>query len=241
MKKTDKANLTTHFYVYPSDVFGEQLILREEEARHAQKSLRLSIGDCFFAVDGEGKRYHAKIVQYAKVQLYAQILQTETEIGELPHKLAMAVALLKNPNRFETFLEKAVELGVTDIYPLQTKRTERVHFKTDRFQRILIAALKQCGRTRLPILHPVHSLNNLPYSDFPLKLIPHEKAENLLNIQDVKGNALICIGPEGGFTNEEVMYAQQNGCIAVSLGNRRLRAETAAMMAAAVLGLHLNK
>lgn len=239
--KGKKVSQTTYFYVHPQDVFGEQLILKEEEARHAQKSLRLNIGDTFFAIDGVGNRYEAQILQYAKVQLYARILKTESNCGELPHRLAMGVALLKNPNRFETFLEKAVELGVTDIFPLQTRRTERVHFKTDRFERILIAALKQCGRTKLPILHPIHTLNTLPYAEFQTTLIPHEKATNALHQSHIQENTLVCIGPEGGFTDEEVVYAQQNGCLVVSLGTRRLRAETAAMLAAGYVSLMMTE
>lgn len=215
-------------------------MLREEEARHALKSLRLSIGDQIVAVDGQGQLYQAEIVQVAKVQLYARILQTQSEVGELSHRLGVGIALLKNPNRFETFLEKAVELGVTEIFPLQTHRTERVHFNPDRFERILLAALKQSGRTRLPKLHTPIPFKQALEMPFEHKFIPHEKARLPIQNTSINGDCLALIGPEGGFTDEEVMDAQHCGFQAVSLGARRLRAETAAIVTTGWLSFYLS-
>ncbi len=235
-----------HIYFAPPENFhGSELVLPPDEARHAGKVMRQQIGDEVVVVDGEGGWYRVRLDVVDARHASGTVLETRQEVGEPSVACTIGLALLKNRNRFEVFLEKAVELGVTEIIPLYTTRTERSRFKPERARNLLIAAMKQCGRSRLPHLadpQPIQSiLKETPAS--PARFIAHETTvlkEGLHHhLDDLPADApvVILIGPEGGFTPEEVTTAQASGWTPVSLGPRCLRAETAALVAAMAVQL----
>lgn len=152
----------------------------------------------------------------------------------------IAISLLKNTSRFEWFLEKATEIGVTEIIPLLCERTEKQHFRYDRMKQILISAMMQSKQAWLPVLHePTVFSEVITSSVYQSKLIAHCEDEAKQSIKDFLGsNSIqILIGPEGDFSQGEISLALQNNYKAVTLGNTRLRAETAGVVAATLLYL----
>lgn len=230
--------MTTTFYVPPTLFQGDQVELPDEEARHAVRVLRMREGDELVVVDGAGGWHRVEVIEAGKRRVRGRVLETRREVGEPAYELTLGVALLKNRNRFETMLEKAVECGVRRIVPLQTARTEKGSLKAERSENILIAALKQSGRSRLPELAVPMGFDDIVRENADLALIAHEQVGNEQTLLDVLSRhpdacrLHVLIGPEGGFTDDEVARAQAAGYLPVSLGPRRLRAETAALTAA---------
>lgn len=237
--------MTTHYYAPPEQIIGNTILLDEEEARHALQVLRAQVGTRMIVVDGVGGWYEAALVRSSKKQAELHIISRRAHVGESGRELRVGLALLKNPDRFETFVEKAVELGVTEIWALQTLRTESQKFRPDRLERIMIAALKQCGRSVKPLL----KLKKLPEALTEKegnRFICHEKAilsNGGVPLMETNPNAdtpmTILIGPEGGFSDEEILEAERQGWQVATLGKRRLRAETAALVVAS-LGIRLG-
>jgi 16S rRNA (uracil1498-N3)-methyltransferase len=146
-------------------------------------------------------------------------------------------------SRFEWFIEKATELGVRDIYPIQTSRSIRQNFRADRLQGICVSAMLQSKQAFLPVLHPILSFSDLlllttqksAYHHIWIAHCTHAEKHHLAQcIKPGMADSLILIGPEGDFTEEEVILAEQGAAVSVSLGETRLRTETAAMVAAAM-------
>lgn len=236
--------MTTSFYVPSERISGTRFSLSDEEARHASRVLRLAPGDEIVLVDGAGGWYGAVIDYTDKRSVGGHILETRREVGEPDYELTIAMALVKNRNRFETFLEKAVELGVSRVVPLITSRTEKEGFREQRAEGILVAAMKQSGRSRLTSLEsPVALSQFLDREGADLGFCCHERAGGdsgiLARLRSREGarKITVLVGPEGGFTDEEVVLADHAGYTTVSLGSRRLRAETAAIAAAAAVSL----
>lgn len=214
-------------------------ILCEEESRHALKSLRLAVGDEILIGDGKGKRYTTAIKVIGKKELIVDLISIENFEIPLP-QLTIAIAPTKNPSRFEWFLEKATELGVYQIIPVETKRTERPRFKHDRAERIIHAATKQSMRAFTPVLEQLTRISKVLEMNNSVKLIAHcDESSKRVHISDFSRensakDILILIGPEGDFTPEEIEKAKENGFQPVVLGRNRLRTETAGVFAAAV-------
>lgn len=229
--------MTTNFYAPPSNIRKKRVVLPEEEAHHARTVLRVQEGDTLPVVDGKGNWYQVRIDHLAPQQIVGTILQQTEDVGESGGEVTVALGLLKKRQRFETFVEKAVELGVTRIVPLQTARTEAKSIREERLQNIMIAALKQCRRSRLPTLASPQSVQELlDTSDAENTFLchPHEEDVPLLEAMDPvakTSSVLILVGPEGGFSSTEARDVLEAGGIPVSLGPRRLRAETAALTA----------
>ena len=240
----DYAPMTTTYYVPPQHINGNIASLPDEEAHHAVHVLRHKAGDHIVAVDGAGGWYRIVLTATGRKVAVGEIVEKQENVGEPEFGLTIAIAVLKNQKRFDTFVEKAVELGVTRIIPMTTSRVEKKTVKADRIQKILIAAMKQCGRSRLVSLDPVTAFSNiLLQENTGLSLCCHEKADThaaftdtLLEWKD-RREALIFIGPEGGFTDQEIALAQGKKARIVSLGKRRLRAETAAIVASTGVSL----
>ncbi|TDI89264.1 MAG: 16S rRNA (uracil(1498)-N(3))-methyltransferase [Caldithrix sp.] len=235
------------FYVLPEDVFDDTLRLQRQEVHHLVKVHRKKKGDFFIAVDGRGTGYDCEIESLDKNNLTAKILKKYRFYGESLFKLTLALAISKK-SRFEWVIEKATEVGVTGIIPLLTKRTARneQNLQAQRCERIALAAMKQSCRSFLPTITPVKNFASLceNSSNFDIKLIAHEKetGNNLNDIFQLKENVLqriksgiVCIGPEGGFTNEEIELANSSGFTTFGLGPRRLRTETAALVSASLI------
>ena len=235
--------MTTTFYAPPAAFNGMYVELPDDEARHAVKVLRMQPGDELVVVDGVGRRHRVVLTEASKQRAVGQVLETEQEVDEAAVALTLGLALLKNRNRFETALEKAVELGVRRIIPLMTARTEKGGLKTARAENILVAAMKQSGRCRLPDLAAPTDFTEALTTEADLALIAHEDAAGehgifrVLKQHPFVHRVRVLVGPEGGFTDEEVAQAQAAGYQLASLGPRRLRAETAAITAAAAVML----
>jgi len=229
--------MITTFYAPPEAFRDEWVRLPEDEAHHAVRVLRHRPGDEVIVVDGAGGWYRLCLEQVDRHSVRGRVLETRRDVGEPPYHLTVGLALLKQTARFETFLEKAVELGVSAIVPLLTARTERTHFRPERARRLLIAAMKQCGRSRLPLLHAPRPFAEVLHDPAALRLLCHEQLDRPRRplhelLRQPIGDALVLVGPEGGFTTDEVLQAEAAGFQTVSLGARRLRAETAALVAA---------
>ncbi len=235
--------MTTSFYAPPSAIREDgYVVLPDDEAAHAARVLRKRPGDEIVVVDGEGGWYRVRLDHVDRRSAAGVILEACREAGEPAYVLSIGLALLKNRGRFETFLEKAVELGVGEVIPLKTHRTEGAHLKMQRAGKVIVAAMKQCGRSRLARLAEPQPLARVLHGDpVDLAFIAHEQTapeHNLaaaLTRSPAARRIRILIGPEGGFTGEEIAEAQQAGYAPVSLGPRRLRAETAALVAASTV------
>lgn len=223
------------YLFYTNKIDGEWALLEEAEARHCVQVLRMKSGDPIQFVDGQGSWFKGRLVELHKKACRVAIEEQEMQADICPVDLHLAVAPTKNIDRFEWFLEKATEIGITQVTPLLCKRSERKRIRPERLERVLIAAMKQSLKARLPVLNPLQRLTDfLPGVNSEQKLIAHcqEGEKKLLkNIYIPQKSVCIMIGPEGDFMEEEVAAARKKGFQAVGLGEARLRTETAALVA----------
>ncbi len=232
-----------YFYVDQGDVSSHGLILRGDESKHLVRVMRKNVGERIFATDGNDTMYEAVIVEIMKTDVRCDVAAIHRKYNESLLDITLAVSLLKNPARFDYLVEKSTELGVRTIIPLLGERTIPLHEKHDRLEKIALAAMKQCGRSWLPRIQPLQKFETVVgnSSHWQLKFIPHEKTDALQTISselkhhDDVHSVLVIIGPEGGFSDDEVDLAEHNGFKLISLGLRRLRAETAAVVTLAEL------
>lgn len=226
------------------------MVLNEETSKHIVQVLRMQNGEQLQLTDGKGNLFTCAITDNNRKRCAVKIIRT-TNDQRTTVNLCIAISLVKNNSRFEWFLEKATEIGITEIIPLICTRTEKQHFRLDRMNGILISAMLQSQQTWLPVLHEPVKFENLKMAQFEnsLKFIAHCEDENnkveltsqLLNPSTSKPaclpGRLILIGPEGDFTKEEINLALQHDFMPVTLGDTRLRTETAGMVAATLLRL----
>ncbi len=224
--------------------------LTEETSKHIIQVLRMKQGEKLQLTNGEGKIITAEITSENKKATEVKVLST-SNIAPRTSNITIAISLIKNNSRFEWFLEKATEIGVSEIIPLICDRTEKQNFRYDRMKNIVVSAMLQSQQAWLPKLHEPIKFNELiNSSNHQKKYIAHcDQSEkvNLLNankkaetsqvlpLGEDLGGAVILIGPEGDFTKEEIEFAKQNNFIPISLGNTRLRTETAGMVACVLL------
>jgi 16S rRNA (uracil1498-N3)-methyltransferase len=226
------------FYIADYTDSQKTIILDEDTSRHVVQVLRMKTGEQLNLTDGKGNLLTCAITDDHKKHCVVAV----KEVSHKPQgerKVSIAISLLKNTNRFEWFLEKATELGVTEIIPLICERTEKEKFRHDRLQGICISAMLQSQQVWLPVLHEPVSFTDLQFSQYSnyQKFIAHCEESNKTPLTDQPVNRLtiILVGPEGDFTPAEIGLAVNNGFIPVALGNTRLRTETAGMVAAALL------
>lgn len=212
----------------------------EEEAQHIYQVLRLKEGDIAEITDGKGNLYRGKLHFLSKKKPFFE-LDLNSKIS-LPsqEKCSLAVALTKNIDRIEWLIEKATEIGLHSFYPLITQRTERDKMNYERMVKIAISAMKQSGRLYLPEIYPVTTFRDLiQKSNAELKMVAHcleQTDKNYISDIYVSGkSSLVLIGPEGDFTEAEINTAIDHQYRPISLGNSRLRVETAALMACATI------
>jgi len=230
------------------DLEARRLVVDGDEFHHLVRVLRKKVGEQILVSDGNGLRCEAIISEIGKRFLSAEIL-TATTLDRPKTAVTVAISLLKAPQRFDFFLEKATELGVSSIIPLLTARTisqpssEKVQGKLNRWRTILLSAARQSKRFYLPqITEPLAFSNVLALQDFDLKLIPYEGSESAPPQVPCAGKKLLfLIGGEGGFTAGEVLAAEAAGCCPISLGSTILRAETAGIFAVAYVRSQLLK
>ena len=211
--------------------------LSEETSKHCTQVLRMKAGAQLQLTDGKGSLYKASIVSEDKKKTVV-LIEEQTNIPLSNKKISIAISLLKNASRFEWFLEKATEIGVSEIQPLICDRTEHTRFRHDRMNSILIAAMLQSQQAWLPVLHdPVAFDVFVKQSTYQQKLIAHCEEDKKQFIKDLPASneTQILIGPEGDFSPEEIKLAIGNKYLPVSLGETRLRTETAGIVAAILL------
>lgn len=209
--------------------FPENTSLSEEESKHAFRVLRLKEGDEIEVINGKGSFFQCEIVSIGKKSCDLSIL-SEKKDATRDFYLHIAIAPTKNIDRIEWFVEKCIEFGVDEITFLKTSNSERKVIKLDRIKRIAIAAMKQSQRAYFPVINDLTNygefIQNIEQQN---KLIAHLVDEDRKSIKDLVTSSSYCmlIGPEGDFTSEEVKKALENGVKPITLGNYRLRTETA--------------
>ena len=221
---------------YTPDITPADYILNEEESRHCMKVLRLAIGDTVHLIDGRGGLYEAEIVSESKRNVSLRVLRTTTEYQKKNHSLHIAVAPTKNIDRLEWFLEKATEIGIDQITPLICDRSERRIVKEDRLNKVITSAVKQSLQAYHPVLNEAVDYNSfISKQSADYKMIAHcidGEPRNFISEISAPGKSyLILIGPEGDFSPNEITLALQNDFKPLTLGNTRLRTETAALAA----------
>lgn len=228
-----------HLFYCP-DISGDKYTLNEDESKHCVRVLRLVNGDIIYLTDGKGSLFKTELMDDHPKRCTVKILETQTEYGKRNFKLRMAVAPTKNISRYEWFLEKASELGIDEITPLICEHSERREVKNERLEKVIISAIKQSLKAYVPELNSAKKIKDFVKQDFEgQKFIAYCEGEPQLlkNVYKPKGDALILIGPEGDFSPAEVEMTQAAGFIPVSLGNSRLRTETAAIAACHTINL----
>jgi 16S rRNA (uracil1498-N3)-methyltransferase len=204
--------------------------LDDDIRHHASVVLRMGQGEKMLLTNGKGLSADAVITASSKKQLTVQI-HDFIEHPSVKRKLILGISLLKNVARFEWMLEKVTEIGITEIYPLRCERTEKQHYKKERFEQIIISACLQSQQFHFPILHEPISLNELMGKQFIAHCIEGEKSI----LSHTEKDSILLIGPEGDFTPQEIADALAHQFVPVSLGTSRLRTETAGIVGAVMM------
>lgn len=215
--------------------------LPEEEAWHCLRVLRLEPGDEIMLTDGRGSFYRAEIALSTGKKCSFNVLETLPQPPLHPCRLHLALAPTKNMDRMEWLAEKATELGIDELSFLDCRHSERRQLKLERIEKIVVSAVKQSLKARVPVLNEMTDFKQFvkhPFSGQKFIAHCHEGTKPLLQHALLPGqDALVLIGPEGDFSAEEVALATDHGFQAVSLGASRLRTETAALAAGHILCL----
>ena len=220
-----------------------EIVLSKEESKHATKVLRKKEGDILNFTDGKGGFYKAEITVADTKKCRLQIISSEQKPKQHSYHLHIAIAPTKNMDRYEWFLEKATEIGIDEITPIICDHSERKVIKTERCNRILLSAMKQSLKFHLPKLNEAIILKDFLKQDFEgNKYIAHceDGEKTKLKTENTANKTTILIGPEGDFSNNEIEMALQNQFKTVSLGNSRLRTETAGVVAVNTINLISN-
>jgi 16S rRNA (uracil1498-N3)-methyltransferase len=230
-----------YFFAPPQAISGTEIIIEGEEFAHLSHVMRKSRGENIMVVDGKGMAYEATIQDTAGRRAVCSVLSMHPRLHERVREVHLGAAVVKNTANYDFLVEKCTEVGVRSITPLITERTIARHARSERWQKLALAAMKQSGRCVLPLIGALTSFDEfLAGADRnALKLIPHEKTVGeemggVLSGAAVDTAVLLCVGPEGGFTAAEIQAAREHGFSPVSLGPARLRTETAAILATAM-------
>ena len=238
---------------FTTDIRGNLAYFDDTESRHLTQVLRRKEGDKVQFTDGQGQLFLGEIIEVGKRNCVVAIKETTTNFEARPFRLHIAIAPTKNMDRFEWFLEKATEIGIDTVTPITCFNSERRQLRNDRLEKIILAAAKQSLKFWLPVLKeltPFQTFIETQKNYIGHKFIAHchpetgehkTKTNGLASKKTVRQryktgeNALILIGPEGDFSKEEVLIAQRAGFEPISLGQSRLRTETAALVAVSLI------
>jgi 16S rRNA (uracil1498-N3)-methyltransferase len=224
---------------FRQDISSDSIQLDREESRHCVKVLRLRKGDSIHLTDGKGNLAEGVIENDSLNGCEVNVTQRSSQKNKRQYKLTVAIAPTKNHDRLEWFVEKATEIGVDEIVPLICSHSERREVKTERLKNISISALKQSQNFFLPEISEA-----ILFEDFIAKKSSSQKFicscevdsnHHLKNVCRPASDCVVLIGPEGDFTQEEIILALKNNFIEVSLGDTRLRTETAGIVACSVV------
>jgi 16S rRNA (uracil1498-N3)-methyltransferase len=227
---------------YAPDLVGDYYNLDEEETFHCTRVLRLVTGDKIHLTDGKGNLFGGILETITKKEALIKIVNKIPEYRKKNYRLHIAIAPTKNIDRFEWFLEKATEIGIDEITPLICEHSERTIIKPERLEKIIVAAMKQSIKAYKPILNPLEKINKFLNRDFnnfqtTIATCEGDNRKLLKKISEPGKNILVLIGPEGDFSNDEIQNSINAGFIAVSLGESRLRTETAGLVACHTVNL----
>ncbi len=225
------------FYSMVLDFEKRSGFLSEEDSYHCVKVLRKKLGDEIQITDGKGNLATATVQSLDTKKTYFTIISHLTFDPDTRQNLSIAMALTKNADRFEWFVEKATEIGIGQIYPLVTERTERPNVKIERLQKIALSAMKQSKQFYLPHIHATTKLKDLlQQSTEEQRFVAHcgDVESHLLPLLSPEKKTLVLIGPEGDFTDHEIATFLQHQFKEVNLGPTRLRTETAGVTAAVI-------
>ena len=222
---------------------ADTLTLGEEDSKHCVKVLRMSEGDTIQVVDGNGTLYICRITMAHPKRCAIEVLDKVLQPPHWGHKIVLGIAPTKNLDRIEWLVEKCVEMGVDRIIPLRCHNSERTVLKTERLRKIMVSAMKQSLKATLPRLDELSPLEQvlaepfdgtrcIAYCD---EMLPREERRTIASVFRPGGDVMVLIGPEGDFSPEEVQTARDAGFEPVTLGESRLRTETAGMMAVAFI------
>ena len=226
---------------YTPDISGKTYTLDETESKHCVRVLRLAKGDEITLVDGRGGFFTAEIADPNPKRCAVNVVKSEMNFGLRNFQVHIAIAPTKNIERIEWFLEKATEIGIDQVTPLLCHHSERKEIKNDRLEKVMISGMKQSLKAYLPRLDGMTRFSDfirLPFSG--QKFIAHceeQHRELLKNLVKSEESYLILIGPEGDFSPEEIEMAFHAGYQPVSLGESRLRTETAGVVACHIFNL----
>ncbi|MBQ9362580.1 MAG: 16S rRNA (uracil(1498)-N(3))-methyltransferase [Bacteroidaceae bacterium] len=238
-------------YFYVPDALNEQQ-LPEDEAQHAVRVLRMQPDDEMVLIDGVGNFHDAVITEVGKKYCRYRITATRPQQKVWQGHLHLAMSPTKNMDRTEWFVEKATEIGFDELTFLRCQFSERTVVKSDRIEKILISAMKQSRKAEKPVLNDMVAFKSFIesvassnfYNGLNNKFICHcyedtslSEKKRLIDVLQPRENALVLVGPEGDFSIEEVRMAEAAGFQSVSLGESRLRTETAALVAVHLMNL----
>ena len=222
---------------------AEILTLGEEDSKHCVKVLRMAEGDTIEVVDGNGTLYTCRITMAHPKRCAIEVTERMQQPPHWGHRIVLGVAPTKNLDRIEWLVEKCVEMGVDRIIPLRCHNSERTVLKTERLKKIMVSAMKQSLKATLPLLdemtpvaqvlaEPFEGTRSIAYCD---EQLPRGQRLTLTGVYRPGHDVMVLIGPEGDFSPEEVQAARDAGFMPVTLGESRLRTETAGMMAVAAI------
>jgi len=226
---------------YAPDISSKTYTLNEEESKHCIRVLRLNTGDEITLVDGKGGLFKTRIVNPEVKRCQVEVFESFSEFEKRDYYLHIAIAPTKNIERFEWFLEKATEIGIDEITPLLCEHSERKVINNERLEKVIISAVKQSIKAYVPKLNALTPFKQFIQSQNPENLyIAHCQRKGLNHLKNelhLNRNVTVLIGPEGDFSPDEVSKAIQLAIKEVSLGNSRLRTETAGIVACQIVNL----
>ena len=210
--------------------------LPESDSQHAVRVLRMQAGDMLEVVDGCGNLYRCRLAVAHAKRAGVEIVETVALPKVWPNRITVAVAPTKHNDRMEWLVEKLVEIGVDRIVPLRCDRSERKEIKTDRLEKIAVSAMKQSLKAVLPQIDEMTPIKDFIASvDDPQRFVAYcdDRVERRLLAKNYRpgSDVTLLVGPEGDFSPQEVDLALGSGFVAVTLGDNRLRTETAALVA----------
>jgi len=228
---------------YTPDIAETTYTLNEKESKHCIKVLRLNEGDKINLIDGIGNFYLAEITNSHQKKCKIKVLEKTENYSKRNYKLTIAIAPTKSNDRLEWFCEKATEIGIDKIVPFTSFNSERRNIKIERFEKTIVSAIKQSYKAFKPDFTELTKFNVLVKQEYNgKKYIAHCNNaicgfKKLKEVYNKSENAIILIGPEGDFTIEEIQLAIDNGFVEISLGDYRLRTETAGLVSVMTISL----
>lgn len=240
------------FFIGPEAISGSTFTIRGTDARHIASVLRMGKGDQIALLTGDGRNYTATITSASPSEISGEI----ESVGVCNDEPGVSISLIQcvpKSDKMDLVVQKCVEIGVATIIPVISERTvvrlqpDRARKRVARWRRIAEEASKQCGRSSLPVIADITSFEKAVLSSTPstLRLIPYElESERSLKSELERSHSadvVLCIGPEGGFSHDEVSLAESHGFIPVTLGNRILRTETAGLVVATCILYHMDE